>query len=109
MVLQLYKIRWRVEIFHRDVKGLFGLEDIAGKHFDAVESHVHWVYSAYILISMIEIDGGMTARRDSVSKVIQMQSSQKLARKIQLLQGQYGGREKIRDLVAAVIQGKKAV
>ena len=44
MILQLYKIRWRVEIFHRDVKGLFGLEDIAGKSFDAVEAHVHWVY-----------------------------------------------------------------
>ena len=108
MVLQLYKIRWNVEIFHRDVKGLFGLEDVAGKHFDAVEAHVHWVYSAYILISMIKIEGGMAARRNSVSKVIRMDSTQTLARKIQLLQGQYGGREKIRDLVAAVVQGKMA-
>ena len=82
MVLQLYKIRWRVEIFHRDVKGVFGLEDISGKQFDAVESHVHWLYFAYILMNMMEIDGDMTARRDSVSKVIQMQSSQKLVRKI---------------------------
>ncbi len=108
MVLQLYKIRWRVEIFHRDVKGLFGLEDVAAKNFDAVEAHVHWVYSTYILMSMMKIDGGLTARKDSVSKVIRMKATQSLAREIQLLQGQYGGREKIRDLVAAVVQGKMA-
>jgi hypothetical protein len=108
MVIQLYKVRWRVEIFHRDIKGLFGLEDVAGKSFDAVEAHVHWVYSAYILIGMLEIEGGLTARRSTVSKALRMKPSQALCRKIQLLQGQFGGREKIRDLVGAVVQGKFA-
>ena len=107
-MLQLYKIRWRVEIFHRDVKGLFGLEDVAGKAFEAIEAHVHWVYSAYILMSMMEIEGGMTARRNAVSKVLRLDSRLILGRKIQLLQGQFGGREKIRKLVAAVVQGKAA-
>jgi hypothetical protein len=108
MVIQLYKVRWRVEIFHRDIKGLFGLEDIAGKAFDAVEAHVHWVYSTYILMSILEIDGGLTARRSAVSKAIRLDPSRALSRKIQLLQGQFGGREKIRDLVAAVVLGKVA-
>lgn len=108
MVIQLYKIRWRVEIFHRDVKVLFGLEDVAGKSFEAVEAHVHWVYSAYILMSLVNIDGGLTAKRNVVSKAIRMKQSQELACKIQALQGQFGGREKIRELVAAVVQGKAA-
>lgn len=108
MVIQLYKIRWRVEIFHRDVKVLFGLEDVAGKAFEAIEAHVHWVYSAYILMSMMKIEGGLTARKNAVSKVIRMNPSQVLGRKIQTLQGQFGGREKIRELVAAVVQGKAA-
>ena len=108
MVIQLYKIRWRVEIFHRDVKGLFGLEDVAGKAFEAVEAHVHWVYCAYLMMSMLEIEGGLTARRNAVSKVLRMNSTRMLGREIQLLQGQFGGREKIRKLVAAVVQGKVA-
>lgn len=108
MVIQLYKIRWRVEIFHRDVKVLFGLEDVAGKAFEAVEAHVHWVYSAYILMSLMKIEGGLTARKNVVSKAIRMNQSQELGRKIQTLQGQFGGREKIRELVAAVVQGKVA-
>lgn len=107
MVLQLYKLRWRVEIFHRDVKGLFGLEDVAGKNFDAVEAHVHWVYSVYILMSMLELEGGLTAKRNSVSRVLQSNPSRNLGRKIQSLQGQFGGREKIRDLVAAVVRGER--
>lgn len=108
MVIQLYKVRWRVEIFHRDIKGLFGLEDVAGKTFDAVEAHVHWAYSAYILLSILQIDGSLTARRSTVSKAFRMDPSRALSRKIQLLQGQYGGREKIKNLVAGVVQGKIA-
>jgi Transposase DDE domain len=108
MVLQLYKIRWRVEIFHRDVKGLFGLEDVAGKNFDAVEAHVHWVYCVYILMSMFNLEGGLTAKRNAVSKVLRSNPSRSLGRKIQSLQGQFGGREKIKDLVAAVVRGDVA-
>ena len=108
MVIQLYKIRWRVEIFHRDVKVLFGLEDVSGKAFEAVEAHVHLVYSAYILMSMMKIGDGLTARKNAVSKVIRINPSQVLGLKIQTLQGRFGGREKIRELGAAVVQGKAA-
>ncbi|MBC7531751.1 MAG: hypothetical protein H7318_09245 [Oligoflexus sp.] len=82
-----------------------------GLHFSRLppaEPHVHWVYSAYILMSMMKIEGGLRARKNAVSKVIRMNPSQVLGRKIQTLQGQFGGREKIRELVAAVVQGKAA-
>ncbi|MBC7530039.1 MAG: hypothetical protein H7318_00570 [Oligoflexus sp.] len=81
---------------------------LAGEAFEAVEAHVHWVYSAYILMSMMKIEGGLTARKNALSKVIRMNPSQVLGRKIKTFLGQFGGREKIRELVAAVVQGKAA-
>ena len=47
-----YRLRWAVELFHKDIKLHLGLEDVATSGFDAVQSHVHWVYCAYILLHM---------------------------------------------------------
>ena len=47
-----YRLRWAVELFHKDVKMHLGFEDVATTSFDAVQSHVHWVYCAYILLHM---------------------------------------------------------
>jgi hypothetical protein len=45
-----YRLRWAVELFHKDVKQNLGFEDIATHGFDSVKAHVHWVYCAYILL-----------------------------------------------------------
>jgi hypothetical protein len=47
-----YRMRWAVELFHKCVKQNLGFEDVATHGFDAVMSHVHWVYCAYILLHM---------------------------------------------------------
>jgi hypothetical protein len=47
-----YRLRWTVELFHKSVKQNLGFEDVATHGFDAVISHVHWVYCAYILLHM---------------------------------------------------------
>ena len=47
-----YRMRWAVELFHKCVKQHLGFEDVATHCFDAVLSHVHWVYCAYILLHM---------------------------------------------------------
>ena len=47
-----YRLRWAVELFHKSVKQHLGFEAVATHGFDAVTSHVHWVYSAYILLHM---------------------------------------------------------
>jgi hypothetical protein len=47
-----YRMRWAVELFHKTVKQHFGFEDVATHGFEAVMSHVHWVYCAYILLHM---------------------------------------------------------
>ena len=47
-----YRLRWRIELFHKTVKQHLGFEDVATRSFDSVMSHVHWVYCAYILLCM---------------------------------------------------------
>ena len=47
-----YRLRWAVELFHKSVKQNLGFEEVAPHGFDAVISHVHWVYCAYILLHM---------------------------------------------------------
>jgi hypothetical protein len=47
-----YRLRWAVELFHKDVKQNLGFEDVATHGFDSVKAHVHWVYCAYILLHM---------------------------------------------------------
>jgi Transposase DDE domain len=47
-----YRLRWSVELWHKSVKQNLGFEDVATHTFDAVVSHVHWVYCADILLHM---------------------------------------------------------
>jgi hypothetical protein len=46
-----YRLRWAIEIFHKEIKMFLGFEDVSAKHFSSVLSHVHWVYCAYILLN----------------------------------------------------------
>jgi len=46
-----YRLRWKIEIFHKEVKMFLGFEDVSAISFDAVTAHVHWVYCAYILLN----------------------------------------------------------
>ncbi|MGA1795815.1 MAG: transposase, partial [bacterium] len=45
-----YRMRWRIEIFHKEVKMHLGFEDVSTRWFQSVTAHVHWVYCAYILL-----------------------------------------------------------
>ena len=46
-----YRLRWAIEIFHKEIKMFLGFEDVSAKYFSSVMSHVHWVYCAYILLN----------------------------------------------------------
>ena len=46
-----YRIRWAIEIFHKEVKMFLGFQEVSAKYFTSVISHVHWVYCAYILLN----------------------------------------------------------
>jgi hypothetical protein len=45
-----YRMRWMIEIFHKEVKMFLGFEDVSPRWFESSVSHVHWVYCAYILL-----------------------------------------------------------
>jgi hypothetical protein len=47
-----FQLCWAVELFHKSVKQNLGFEDVATHGFDAVISHVHWVYCTYTLLHM---------------------------------------------------------
>jgi hypothetical protein len=47
-----YRLRWAIELYHKNTKQHLGFEDVATSGFDSVLSHVHWVYCAYILLHM---------------------------------------------------------
>jgi hypothetical protein len=47
-----YRLRWAVELFHKNIKQFLGFEDVSTSGFDSVKSHVYWVYCAYLLLHM---------------------------------------------------------
>ena len=49
-VIRTYRRRWLIELFHKDIKFYLGLQHAGVKDFDSVISHVHWVYTAYLLL-----------------------------------------------------------
>jgi hypothetical protein len=49
-IIIAYRLRWAVELFHKETKQHLGFEDVATSGFDSVMSHVYWVYCAYILL-----------------------------------------------------------
>ena len=51
IIARTYKLRWTVEIFHRNIKSYLGFQDVGCEKFESVMSHVYWVYCAYILSS----------------------------------------------------------
>ena len=52
-ILMAYRVRWKIEIFHKEVKMFLGFQEVAAKHFDSISAHVHWVYCAYILLQAL--------------------------------------------------------
>lgn len=53
-ILQTYILRWRIELFHRDVKQNLGMLDAGVECFESQVSHVHWVYCAYLLLRQMD-------------------------------------------------------
>ncbi len=82
-----YRLRWRMEIFHKEVKMFLGFEDVATISFDAVTAHVHWVYCAYILLGSQPpgIPAEMRSLAEKQQKVREIAESRDKSRVMQLL------------------------
>ena len=82
-----YRLRWAIEIFHKEVKTYLGFQDVAAKSFTSVKAHVHWVYCAYILLharppGVPDDLGSLPDRQRRIKEIV---DSNEKARMIQLL------------------------
>jgi hypothetical protein len=93
-----YRLRWAIELFHKTVKQHLGFEDVATSGFDSVLSHVHWVYCAYILLSMSPpgVAAGVKSLGDKQRQLQQLFANQEKRRVLQKLT-QIGGVQRYKD------------
>jgi Transposase DDE domain len=93
-----YRLRWAIELFHKTVKQHLGFEDVATSGFDSVMSHVHWVYCAYILLSMSPpgVSAGAQSLGDKQRQLQQLLENQEKRRVLQQLT-QIGGVQRYKD------------
>ena len=101
-----YRMRWAVELFHTRVKQNLGFEDVATHDFDAVMSHVHWVYCAYILLHMSP--PGLSPGRQSIGdkqRALQRGLADKENRQILQKLTQIGGVPRYKDELRQALAG----
>jgi hypothetical protein len=93
-----YRLRWAIELFHKTVKQHLGFEDVATHGFDSVMSHVHWVYCAYILLSMAPpgVSTGTKSLGDKQRQLQHLLANQEKRRVLQQLT-QIGGVQRYTD------------
>ncbi len=93
-----YRLRGAMELFHKTVKQHLGFEDVATSGFDSVMSHAHWVYCAYILLSMSPpgVSAGVTSLGDKQRQLQQLLANQEKRRVLQKLT-QIGGVQRYKD------------
>jgi hypothetical protein len=99
-----YRLRWRIEIFHKHIKMHLGFEDVSPKYFRSVETHVYLVYCAYILLQM-DLPGLPHDARTILDKQAYIKAileKRTLARILHTLT-QFGGVEKYMDELKAVL------
>ena len=89
---------YNIELFHKTVKQYLGFEDVATSGFDSVMSHVHWVYCAYILLSMAPpgVSVGVTSLGDAQRQLQQFLANQEKRRMLHKLT-QIGGVQRYQD------------
>ena len=80
-----YRIRWSIEIFHKEIKMFLGFEDVATKYFDSVIAHVHWVYCAYLLLNAVCFDARVKGIAQKQQRICEIISNKEKSRVIQLL------------------------
>lgn len=71
-ILLGYEKRWRIEIFHREIKSYLGFEDAGVKKFNALHNHIHYVYVAYNLMKEKYPNEGVKEGQRNLEKEVQI-------------------------------------
>lgn len=101
-----YRLRWRIEIFHKEVKMFLGFEDVSAKWFDSVISHVHWVYCAYILLNsgppgMPKQMKSLAAKQEFVQEMLKRKELSRLNQ----LMTQINGVQRLKNEIQQALKG----
>jgi len=80
-----YRMRWAIEIFHKEIKMFLGFEDVATKWFDSVIAHVHWVFCACILLTSGPFDSHVRAIAEKQHRISKIVSTREKSRVLQML------------------------
>jgi Transposase DDE domain len=105
-IVTAYRMRWAVELLHKCVKQHLGFEEVATQGFDAVMSHVPWVYCAYILLHMSP--PGLSPGSQSIGdkqRALQQGLAEKEKRQILQRLTQIGGVQRYKDDLRQALVG----
>ena len=97
-----YRMRWSIEIFHKEIKMFLGFEDVATKWFDSVIAHVHWVYCVYILLTTGPFDSQVRAIADKQRRISKIVSTREKNRVLQMLTQIDGPQRYKKELLKAI-------
>jgi hypothetical protein len=105
-----YRMRWMIEIFHKEVKMFLGFEDVSPKRFESSVSHVHWVYCAYILLKYRMCEDGVPPKSLAECQIMAKRSLAKknLLRQKQILT-RFGGVDNFKSLMQQAIEGGREI
>ncbi len=99
-IILAYRERWKIELFHRDIKSYLGFEDAGVCKFDSLHAHVHWVYCAYILLmDIFPTASGINDAQKLLKRKIESQKNKKIIQSL----SQINGVEKVKLQCRAVI------
>ena len=106
VITRAYRIRWRIELFHRAAKSQLGMLDAGVSGFEALTAHIHWVYCAYILLQKVELPDAeaLLERQRSLQKMVEHEPLVAKVKQIVAARTQFGGLPRQERLVRAVIQ-----
>ncbi len=99
-VVRIYRKRWRVELFHKDVKFHLGFEDVSCHDFSSVSAHVHWVYCAYLLLPLL---GGKKSRLSEAIRELKIRCDTQKMNTILQLASRFAGMDAIKAYCHEVI------
>jgi hypothetical protein len=106
VILDVFRRRWSVELFHRAVKDELGLQHAGVEAFESLESHVQWVYCAYLLVGLLARRDG-TGRLDARRRLTGLALRQPVINQLSELRRRatrFGGHRESAAGVAAVLQ-----
>ncbi len=105
-ISKIYKLRWKIEIFHKEVKSYLGFEDVSTQQFTSVEAHVYWVCCAYLLLSelIVSSNRGIRMKQIQFEKIIKYNEAGKIIQ----LANRFNGIESVKTYYRQVKEKIKA-